>query len=458
MIYYGIAASNDAYRKQMEDWAIPSLARIGVPRDRVFVSGHQTSLHAATNEMLDWAMKQPDLEALVTLHPDLEIRDPSFEAKIREGLSDPEVAVVGIIGAGGVWSARWWEGIHRHGSILHEADQKLPSVHFDRGTFDVDVVDGCLMALSPWMVRNYRADVELFVPPAWHSCSDDLCLTAKRRMKKRVLVMDIEATHHTTVGIFTGGKDHWDRLDRALQVKHRMGMSGSVGVVITVCGHPELLDLQMRSHRIYSAPDLKFVVVDATTDPSRSARKVAEEYGAVYVESPGTPQGASSNKGIDVARGLGVEWIVLANDDLVVGPGWGTRMFSEWDMLSYEHYKPGILGASSNYVAGKQSRCTALRAPSLLSTKVVISFFALTRADIMEQIGGYAPIQNGSDLGMSYRLAKAGYSSFISSIFIHHFGSQSLGPQTMDAYVADIEKGNAWMDENCPAWREVLAE
>ena len=463
-LLYAVVACGEKFVKQYEDFCRPGLQRIGVTEDRILLVTDADSLHSGANRAILWAREKPDLEALVLLHPDLEILDPKFEEKVRDALMPMDVGVVGLIGAAGVWSQRWWEGTGGIvGAVHHKTTDKPPGVYGKKRTGDVDVVDGCLMALSPATVRTYLSDTVTFGPGSWHGQSDSLCLTVRRELGKRVVVIDSEARHHTTPGTYAGGKESWDKIDDYLQVKHHIGKYGKVCAIVSVCGHPELLDLQLQSHRIFTkriAPE-DFIVVDASGHGGVQKRTagVCKKYGATYLQSPGTPQGVTSNVGIKFAtERAGAEWLVLANDDLVVGPGWWERMFEEWDFLSRSMYRPGILGASSNYVSGKQSRCTALRPPAMLSTKVVISFFALTRADIMEQIGGYGNCQNGSDLAMSYRLVKAGYASFISSIFIHHFGSQSLGPQTMDAYVADIAKGNAWMDENCPGWKEVLGE
>jgi hypothetical protein len=458
MILYAIQAEGERFRKQAERWCLPALRRLGVPDERIHVDGG-ASLHDAYNRALDWAAQQPDLSALVLLHPDMEILAADFEAKAAEAISQPEVMVAGVIGAAGVWSQRWWEGNIRHGSVHHNSEDVPPGVYFDHESADVDVLDGCLLVLHPWMVQHYRADTATFEPKpgTWHAASDDLCLTVKRKMKKRCITFDAECRHHTTPGTFSGGKERWDELDLLLQRKHGMGQFGKCAAVITVCGRPELLDLQFRSHRIYSPREMQFVVVDATKERSKSARKVAKDNGAFYVESPGTPQGVSSNKGIEVAARLGAEWLVLANDDLVVGPGWHETMMAEWDFLSRSMYRPGILGASSNYVAGKQARVTAMRQPTVLPSKFIVSFFALTRADVMQDVGGYGPLNNGSDLAMSYNLAKSGYTGFVSSAFVHHFGSQSFAHAKVE-YRSDIEAGNAYMDRVHPDWKEVLSE
>ncbi len=57
------------------------------------------------NMLLDKAAAHEDLEALVLLHQDVELVDSDFAATVREALSDPEVAIVGCVGAVGVRSS-----------------------------------------------------------------------------------------------------------------------------------------------------------------------------------------------------------------------------------------------------------------------------------------------------------------------------------------------------------------
>ena len=58
----------------------------------------------------DRAAARDDLEALVLVHQDTEIVDADLCAKVREALADPDVGVVGCVGAIGVRSIAWWEG------------------------------------------------------------------------------------------------------------------------------------------------------------------------------------------------------------------------------------------------------------------------------------------------------------------------------------------------------------
>ncbi len=53
------------------------------------------------------------------VHQDAEIVDPDFCAKVRAALADPDVGLVGCVGALGVRSIAWWEGSVTWASFAH---------------------------------------------------------------------------------------------------------------------------------------------------------------------------------------------------------------------------------------------------------------------------------------------------------------------------------------------------
>jgi hypothetical protein len=122
----------------------------------------------------------------VLLHQDAEIVDHAFCRKLREALRDPEVGVVGCVGALGVRSIAWWEG-----SVAHAGE--------------VDVLDGFLLALAPWTVRNVRFDESLGTLVRGHDL--DLCLQV-RAAGRKVLACDLEVVHHHSDVLVTD-PDSW---------------------------------------------------------------------------------------------------------------------------------------------------------------------------------------------------------------------------------------------------------
>jgi methionine biosynthesis protein MetW len=79
---------------------------------------------------------------------------------------------------------------------------------------DVDAVDGLLLVLSPWAVRNLRFDADAF--DAFHGYDVDFCFQA-RAAGRRVVVDDIGVFHHTKGGY--GDEDAFRRADAAFRAK-----------------------------------------------------------------------------------------------------------------------------------------------------------------------------------------------------------------------------------------------
>ena len=135
-------------------------------------TGRRGPFFRSYNLLLEKAAQLENLEALVLVHQDAEIVDDDFCAKVRKALSDPDVGVVGCVGALGVRSIAWWEGsvtwasfIHRYGeygggeiTAFSWATDGMPAY---AQTGEVDTVDGFLIALSPWVVQNVRFDESL---------------------------------------------------------------------------------------------------------------------------------------------------------------------------------------------------------------------------------------------------------------------------------------------------------
>jgi hypothetical protein len=172
--------------------ALPGLQSACEPDSALAEVTTDSSIFSAYNEVLDAFSGHEDLEALVLLHEDVEIVDTQFCAKVRSALADPDVAVVGVIGAVGVRSLAWWEGEGR-GRVL----ESRGLVDFGGERHDVDSVDGLLLVLSPWAVRNLRFDDESFT--GFHGYDADICFQA-RAAGKRVVVEDMAVVHHTKGG------------------------------------------------------------------------------------------------------------------------------------------------------------------------------------------------------------------------------------------------------------------
>jgi hypothetical protein len=169
----------------------------------VFALPATGSLQSTYNLILDQATGLDGLEALVLLHQDAELIDSSFCAVIREALRDPEVAIVGCAGAVGVRNINYWEGSVTWANFTHRFEEsgggdvpgltwlpeRTPSYAH---TGEVESIDGFVIVMSPWAVRELRFDESL---GNLHGYDLDICLQA-RVAGKKVMTADFRAIHH----------------------------------------------------------------------------------------------------------------------------------------------------------------------------------------------------------------------------------------------------------------------
>ena len=143
------------------------------------------------------------IEALVLIHQDAEITDPEFTTKLRAALADPEVAIVGCAGAVDVRSIAWWEGSITWASFTHRYAElgggEIPAFSWMTEHLppyaklgEVDSIDGFVMGLSPWAIRNLTFDESLGLI---HGYDFDACMQA-RTAGKKVVTADLQVIHH----------------------------------------------------------------------------------------------------------------------------------------------------------------------------------------------------------------------------------------------------------------------
>jgi Glycosyltransferase like family len=200
MFAFGSAITKpEVYRRSAE----PGIRRAAEPDSEVYALPSIGSLFESYNALLDRAAEREDLEALVLVHQDAEIVDEGFCGRVREALSDPQVGVVGCVGAVGVRSIAWWEGSASLASFNHRFDEhgggELPAFSWawDEAppyarTGEVDTLDGFVLALSPWAVRNLRFDESL---GRLHGYDFDFCLQV-RAAGRKVVTADFRAIHN----------------------------------------------------------------------------------------------------------------------------------------------------------------------------------------------------------------------------------------------------------------------
>jgi hypothetical protein len=199
MIAFASAVQDrDAYR----DHAGPGIELARESDSAVHVLAATSSVCRSYNLLLDQAAGLEDLEALVIVGEDAEIADPELCAKVRRALADPDVAVVGCIGATGVEGIAWWEGAVNGGHVIHRYDEyrggELEAFAWARTgapPADVDTVAGFLLVLSPWAVRSLRFDEGLSLGSGFDL---DFCLRV-RQAGRKVVTADLHVIHHRSL-------------------------------------------------------------------------------------------------------------------------------------------------------------------------------------------------------------------------------------------------------------------
>jgi Glycosyltransferase like family len=205
LIAFGVAVTDPDMFKQ---YAERGIDRVREPDSVVYPMVGSGSLFRNYNLILELAAQHEDLEALVLVHQDAEIVDPDFLRKLRAALEDPDVGVVGCVGAVGVRSIAWWEGSVTWGSFIHRYQElgggDLPAFSWDNDNLaptawlgEVDTVDGFVLALSPWTVRNVRFDESL---GRLHGYDFDYCLQV-RAAGRKIVTADFKAVHNHSLDL-----------------------------------------------------------------------------------------------------------------------------------------------------------------------------------------------------------------------------------------------------------------
>ncbi|MCU4185058.1 FkbM family methyltransferase [Acidiferrimicrobium sp. IK] len=163
------------------------------PDSTLVESRDGSSISASYNDILDSFSGDDRPRAVVLMHEDVSIIEPDFEEKIQAAFLDDDVAIVGVVGGAEVSGMEWWSG-KRYGRC---SDNGTGLIDFGGGDHDVEIVDGLLMALSPWAVRNLRFDASNF--PGARGYDADICFQAQAAGKK-VRVIDLPVFHHDKPG------------------------------------------------------------------------------------------------------------------------------------------------------------------------------------------------------------------------------------------------------------------
>ncbi len=200
MIAFATATTKpEVYRRCAE----PGIARASEADSEIRAMPSIGSIFASYNALLDEFSARDDLEALVLVHQDAEIIEPDFCQIVRRALADPQVGLVGCVGAVGVRSIAWWEASVTLASFVNRYQEHgggdLASFSWEweeapayARTGEVETLDGFVLVLSPWVVRNLRFDESL---GQFHGYDLDFCLQV-RAAGRMVLTADFRAVHH----------------------------------------------------------------------------------------------------------------------------------------------------------------------------------------------------------------------------------------------------------------------
>jgi hypothetical protein len=205
-----VFASSITDPETYERCAAPGIRLAAEPDSEVLANAAAGSIFRSYNLIMDMVADRDDLEALVLLHQDAEITNPDFCRLVRRALADPEVGVVGCVGAIGVRSIAWWEGSVTWASFTHRYGElgggELPGFAWNGSampayarTGEVDTVDGFVLALSPWTVRNIRFDESL---GPLHGYDFDFCLQV-RAAGRKVVTEDFKVVHHHSLELIS---------------------------------------------------------------------------------------------------------------------------------------------------------------------------------------------------------------------------------------------------------------
>lgn len=178
-------------------------------REVVGLSG-QISIAVAYNKIL--SMYEGRGVPLILQHDDLEILDPvAAEVAILEAFQDPNVALVGVAGGDARTGLAWWN----NDPVGHQLTDSM-NIDFGQRSGDVTLLEGSLMAFSPWAIHTLFFDQGY---PGFHGY-DEIAMSVIRDWNKRVVVVDVDTHHHTTLG-FDSLDSHaeWHRADERFRKK-----------------------------------------------------------------------------------------------------------------------------------------------------------------------------------------------------------------------------------------------
>jgi hypothetical protein len=204
-----------------ERFALPGIHRVQAVAPETVVLARESigsSYQRTVNALLDELAERPDVDGTVVIHQDVELLGANAAAILEERFADPRVAIVGAVGAryraGLIWNAAEPRGARI------ELPDGYEGIDLHSGYSIVATVDGVLIAMSPWAVRNLRFDLRF---ERWfHGYDVDICLQA-RAHGRLVVVDDVPIRHFQIDGYRNGRGAEWIEAEMEIRRKWDLG-------------------------------------------------------------------------------------------------------------------------------------------------------------------------------------------------------------------------------------------
>ena len=188
-------------------------------------------------------------------------------------------------------------------------------------------------------------------------------------------------------------------------------------------------DLAIRSVEHFTVNPYHLIIVDSASreEKTRAMLAGATSRGHTVIR---LPENRSFSNGVNVGVRLGsAPFIVILNDDCIVTEGWDAALLQDANKKEV-----GLAGSRSNYAAGAQGD------PSFVGKPPYLVFVCVAmRREVWNHVG---PLDEETfdgfsteDIDYSWRVVKAGFELKVSSSYVLHAGSRTLG-KVIGAYSA----------------------